>query len=65
MAAQVTPQPHAQREVLLVTDKTTRGEIEEAMLNVRATMKRAPDAFQERYSAKLDALLDDWERAPE
>jgi hypothetical protein len=52
-------------DMLVITDETTRAELAEAMLNIRATMKRAPAAYQAKYSAKLDVLLDDWRRAPE
>jgi len=58
MTAWVKPPPH-----ILVTDETTRAELEEAMRHVRASQKRAPQAMQERYSARLDALLAEWMRA--
>lgn len=51
MACSVTPEPVA---------PLTRLEIEEAIAHMRATQKRAPKAFSERYSAKLDDLLDQW-----
>jgi hypothetical protein len=54
------------REVLVITDDTTRAEIEEAMRHVRHTLDRCPSHWAERRAglhAKLDSLLTDWERA--
>lgn len=41
----------------------TRAEVEEAIRNMRATMKRAPSVMSERYHQQLDALLDQWDTA--
>lgn len=54
--------------VVRVTDATTRAELEEAMGNIRATLRRMPAHWTERRAglhAKINALLDDWERAPD
>ena len=53
---------------ILITDDTTRAELEEAIANVVATLHRMPAHWTDRRAAlhaKVDALLDDWERAPE
>jgi hypothetical protein len=54
--------------VIRVTDETTRAEIEEAMGNVVHALRRCPSHWTDRRAslhAKLDALLVDWERAPD
>ena len=53
---------------ILITDDTTRAELEEAIANVVNTLHRMPAHWTDRRAAlhaKVDALLDDWERAPE
>ena len=54
------------RDVVTVADDSTRSEIEEALGNVVATLRRMPDHWTERRAtlrAKVDALLDDWQAA--
>lgn len=51
-------------EIIRVTDETTRAEIEECLLHLRDAQKRAPVVMAERFHAKYDALLDEWEQAP-
>lgn len=49
-----------------VTDDTPRAELEEAMHHVMASLHRMPHHWTDRRAklhAKLDALLEDWERA--
>lgn len=38
----------------------SRGEVEEAIRNLRATMNRAPQVMAERYHHQLDGLLEQW-----
>lgn len=55
------------REVIVVTDDTTRAELEEAMANVVATLHRMPAHWTDRRAGlhhKLDDMLTDWEQAP-
>lgn len=54
-------------QAIKVTDETTRAELEEAMRRVTATLHRMPAHWTDRRAAlhaKLDVLLEDWERAP-
>ena len=54
------------REVIVITDDTTRAELEEAMANVVATLHRMPAHWTDKRAglhAKLDTLLDDWQHA--
>ena len=54
-------------DVLRVTDETTRAELEEAMTNIVRTLRRWPAHWTDRRAAqhaRLDALLEDWLRAP-
>lgn len=54
------------RVTILITDDTTRAELEEAMHNVVATLHRMPAHWTDRRAAlhaKLDALLEDWQQA--
>lgn len=56
-----------EREVIRVTDDTTKAELEEAMTNMAATAARMPAHWVERKAAthrRIDALLGEWERAP-
>lgn len=48
-----------------ITDDTTRAEIEEAIANVLASMRRLPGVpgYVDRGHARINALLDDWELA--
>jgi hypothetical protein len=49
--------------VLRVTDKTTKAEIEQAIVNVNATLHRMPEHWVDRRARlheKLDALLGAW-----
>lgn len=53
--------------VVRITDDTSRAELEEAMANVVATLRRMPQHWTDRRAKlheRLDALLEDWERAP-
>lgn len=55
------------RETIVITDETTRAELEEAMANVVATLHRMPAHWTDKRAglhAKLDLLLTDWESAP-
>ena len=55
------------REVIVVTDETTRAELEEAMTNVVATLHRMPAHWTDKRAGlhhKLDAMLTDWQQAP-
>jgi hypothetical protein len=55
-------------DVIRVDDETTKAELEEALTNLCAYAKRQmhhPDC--ERWTtahSRIDALLDDWRRAP-
>lgn len=52
--------------LLRITDETTRAELEEAIANLNATLHRMPEHWVERRAAlhaKIDALLEDWQRA--
>lgn len=49
--------------VIKVTDQTTRAEIEAILAVLRAEQQRSPVAWAERYHARYDALLTDWQRA--
>lgn len=54
--------------VLRITDDTTRAEIEQALTNHVATLRRWPSHWadqRDRAHARIDALLTDWERAPD
>lgn len=49
-----------------ITDDTTRAELEEAMTNVVATLRRMPAHWADRRAtlhAKLDDMLLDWQQA--
>ena len=51
---------------LVITDDTSRAELEEAMANVVATLHRMPAHWTDKRTAlhaKLDAMLEDWQRA--
>lgn len=53
-------------EVVRVTDQTTRAELEEALSNIVGTLHRMPAHWVDRRAAlhaKIDAMLEDWERA--
>lgn len=50
-ACRVVPEPVA---------PLTRLELEEAMRHLRETQKRGPKSMHERYSGRLDDLLDQW-----
>lgn len=46
-----------------ITADTTTAELEEAMANIVATLRRMPTHWTDRrahYHAQLDALLDQW-----
>lgn len=51
--------------ILKVTDDTTRAEIELAIAHLRSAYLRGPQGigFQDVHHRRLDALLEDWERA--
>lgn len=54
--------------IVRITDDTTRAELEEAMANVVATLHRMPAHWTDRRAtlhARLDAMLEDWEHAPQ
>lgn len=54
------------RVTILITDDTTRAELEEAMANIVGTLHRMPAHWVDRRAAlhaKLDALLEDWQQA--
>lgn len=56
------------REILRVTDDTTRAEIEQAITSHRETLRRMPSHWADRRTrlhGLIDALLVDWERAPD
>ena len=51
---------------IVIKDDTTRAELEEAMANIVATLHRMPAHWTDRRAslhAKLDVMLEDWERA--
>jgi len=53
-------------DVMVITDDTTRAELEEAMANMVTTLHRMPAHWTDRRAslhAKIDAMLEDWERA--
>jgi hypothetical protein len=53
---------------LRITDDTTRAEIEQALTNHVTTLRRWPSHWtsqRDRAHARIDALLTDWERAPD
>jgi hypothetical protein len=55
------------RALLVITDATTKAEIEEAIAGHRALLQRMPSHWTERRAkihARIDALLEDWEQAP-
>lgn len=54
-------------DTIVITDETTRAELEEAMTNIVGTLHRMPAHWIDRRAglhAKLDAMLTDWEQAP-
>lgn len=54
-------------DTIVITDETTRAELEEAMTNIVATLHRMPAHWTDRRAglhAKLDHMLEDWEQAP-
>lgn len=56
------------REIVRITDDTTKAEIEQALSNHVATLRRWPSHWTDqrtRMHARIDALLTDWERAPD
>jgi hypothetical protein len=56
------------RDIVRVTDNTTKAELEEAITSHRATLARMPAHWTDRRAAlhaKIDAMLADWERAPD
>lgn len=57
----------AMTELILVTDDTSRADLEEAMANIVNTLHRMPNHWTDRRASlhhKLDALLTDWQNAP-
>jgi hypothetical protein len=53
---------------LRVTDETTKAELEEAITGHRETLRRMPAHWGDRRArlhGLIDALLVDWERAPD
>ena len=53
-------------DAVVITDDSTRADLEEAMHHVVATLHRMPKHWTDRRAAlhtKLDAMLEDWERA--
>lgn len=50
--------------LIRITDDTTRAEIEEAFVHLRASQRRAPAYMTERYHERYNALLLAWEQAP-
>ncbi|WP_067428320.1 hypothetical protein [Nocardioides jensenii] len=53
-----------EREIVRVTDDTTKAELEEAITNIRATLARMPSHWTDRRAglhAKIDALLVEWQ----
>lgn len=61
------PPPHVRPEVIVITDETTKAEIEEAITHLRTAYRRGPQGrdWQEQHHLRLNAMLDDWELAPE
>jgi len=54
-------------ETIVVTDATTKAELAEAMTNMAATAARMPAHWTDRKAAihaRIDVLLDEYERAP-
>ncbi|WP_294567594.1 hypothetical protein [uncultured Arthrobacter sp.] len=54
-------------QTIVITDTTTRPELEEAMAHIVATLHRMPAHWTDRRAAlheTLDALLTDWQDAP-
>lgn len=54
--------------VIRVTDETTKAELEEAITGHNLTLSRMPAHWVDRRArlhGLIDALLLDWERAPE
>jgi len=49
-----------------VTDQTSRAEIEEAIVNVLASMRRLPgvEGYRARGHERINALLDELDRLP-
>ena len=53
-------------DAVVITDDSTRADLEEAMAHVVATLHRMPAHWTDRRAslhAKLDAMLADWEQA--
>lgn len=53
-------------DVVLVTDDTTRAELEQAIISHRETLRRMPAHWTDRRAAihaRIDAMLTDWEQA--
>ena len=48
---------------IVITDDSTRSEIEEAIANVLASKRRLGLSAGPKYDDKLNALIDDWTRA--
>jgi hypothetical protein len=58
-----TPAP-----IVRVTDETTKAELEEAIVGHRETLRRMPAHWADRRArlhGLIDALLVDWEQAPD
>jgi hypothetical protein len=56
------------RAILVITDDTTKAEIEEALQFIVQTLHRMPTHWVDRRAvlhARVDVLLADWERAPD
>jgi delta 1-pyrroline-5-carboxylate dehydrogenase len=56
------------RDIVRITDDTTKAEIEQALTNHVATLHRWPTHWtsqRDRMHARIDALLDDWRKAPD
>ena len=56
----------AAMDVVLVTDDTTRAELEQAIISHRETLRRMPAHWTDRRAAihaRIDAMLTDWEQA--
>lgn len=52
--------------IVRITDDSTRADLEEAMCHIVTTLHRMPAHWTDRRAAlhgKLDALLEDWQRA--
>ena len=59
-----TPSPGDHVDIVVITDETTRAEIEEALTYLAATAARLPRHYVDRKAAihaRIDALLDDLE----